>query len=196
MLLLCPHDIPSRCWHAQLVVWWSGFKERLTAMAAWLNKAAQGRRLGKGVRTEQAMAALQQAEQAAFAAPQDPQATAALVDAQAELAAAVRADAGPAAQAARKMALWDGERPCAGLTAFVRSTSASPPPVCLQAPDGTRVSEPGRLPATGDCRLLAGYQQGAIRSVRSRSSSQGGRQSRRAGCLGGRCATAYTGAGS
>ena len=128
-----------------LVDWWPGFKARLSAMAARLNATAKRHRLRPGECTRLAKAAMQQAEQAAHAAPHDHATLAALAEAQARLTRALRADAGPAAFAARMQALRDGERPSRALTAFVRSSVSSPPPVTLQRPDGSREADPSRL---------------------------------------------------
>lgn len=131
---------------AQLVAWWPGFKARLTAQAARANATAQRRRIRPGQRSTAAKVAVQQAEQTALAAPTHQETIAALVNAQAGMTEALRAEAQPGAFAARIQALRSGERPSPALTQFVHGCTSSCPPTALRTPSGQLVTDPASIP--------------------------------------------------
>ncbi|GFR40127.1 hypothetical protein Agub_g682 [Astrephomene gubernaculifera] len=143
--------MPSREDLPATVNWWAGFKRRLAAAANTLSRVAQRRRRMPGQSLQDAIRAARQTQQSAAGSSSTANLED-LVEAQARVAIASRAEAAHAAYESRVSWLRVGERPSPAITAVVKPPAACHTVAALQDNVGRLVSAPGRLP-----QLVADY---------------------------------------
>ena len=174
-----PADVAGS--HGRLLEWWPGFKRRLAAQVAALNRTAQLRRLDAGRQAAEARAALRAAQAAAAGPNAAADAVVGVVVAQAALSAALRRAAASAAVRARVAWVREGERPNPAITAMIHPPRSVQDIGALRDAAGRLVSDPQRLPNVvasfwaDICKAPTGLttadQQAVLAAVSAHSSS-------------------------